>query len=251
MQTSEPRLSIVIATYNAARTFEKCLASIVCQTFRDFEIIIADGLSTDGTIAIIEKYSDAIAYWHSHKDAGVYDAWNQAIEKSTGEYVCFIGADDFLSTPNSLEKIFNQISNLRYDLVLFRGNFIKSGSGKIYTVGAPWNHKTLIKMPICHPGMLHHRTLFDRIGEFNTEYRIASDYDFMLRLPESTKSLFIEENLISIGDGGISRNQYLKQMDEKRRIRSMHPKIGKLRAAFHYYNKLWRIPIAKILNIPY
>ena len=251
MQTSEPRLSIVIATFNAVSTLEKCLASIACQTFRDLEIIIADGLSTDGTIAIIEKYSDAIAHWHSHKDNGIYDAWNQAIEKATGEYICFIGADDYFTNEKSLSIIFGAIGNNTYDLISFQGTFIQSVTNKKYIIGASWDYECLIKMPICHPGLLHHKSLFKKVGTFDTAFQIASDYDFMLKLPKETTSLHLIIPLITISDGGISRNKYHMQMKEKWAIRSKNPRIGKIKATFHYLNKLWRVPIARVLNIPY
>ena len=246
-----PYLSIVIATYNSAKTLEKCLESIKSQTFKDVEVIIIDGLSTDGTIKIINRYKSLISYWKSEKDDGIYDAWNKGVKESSGEYICFVGSDDYLTNQDSLEILRSRIGDQKYDLVLFQGIFLKSDSKKEYIVGSDWNQNQLIKMPICHPGMLHHWSLFDRIGKFNTEFKIAGDYDFMLRLSAETKTLYIDTPLITIMDGGISRSQYLRAMAEKRIIRSRDPRIGKFMATFHYYNKLWRIPIAKFLNIPY
>lgn len=246
-----PLLSIIIATYNAEMTLARCFESVFSQTFKNFEVLVVDGLSTDHTVSIINKFSDKIAYWHSRKDNGVYDAWNQAIEKAAGEYICFIGADDYFTSKDSLSIIFDAIRNSTYDLISFQGTFIQSVTSKEYIIGAPWDYDCLIKMPICHPGLLHHKSLFEKIGNFDLSYRIASDYDFMLRLPKETTSLHLNTPLITISDGGISRNKYHMQMKEKWAIRSKNPRIGKIKAAFHYLNKLWRVPIARALNIPY
>ncbi len=251
MQTSEPRLSIVIATYNAAITLEKCLSSISYQTFRDFELIIVDGLSTDGTIAIIEKHTDAIAYWHSHKDSGIYDAWNQGISKATGDYICFLGADDYFTDESSLLKIFSVIGNKNYDIVASQGKFLIEGGGH-HIIGNPWNQRKLGKrITVCHPGLLHHRSLFERFGKFNTNFRIVGDYEFLLRLPPETTSLHVNSITVNIADGGISRLRYSDMLKEKREAQSQCPRVGKFKAAYNYYEKLCKIPIAKLLGLSY
>ena len=89
-----PRLSIIIATWQAASTFERCLDSIIEQDFKDWELLIADGNSDDGTVDLIRNYEPHIAWWQSKEDGGIYDAWNQALGQARGEYVCFLVADD-------------------------------------------------------------------------------------------------------------------------------------------------------------
>src|SRR5688572_6921120 len=89
-----PRLSIIIATWQASSTLERCLRSIVEQDFTEWELLIADGASTDGTIDLIKEHERHIAWWQSRKDSGIYDAWNHALEEARGEYVTFLGADD-------------------------------------------------------------------------------------------------------------------------------------------------------------
>ena len=227
------------------------MASIACQTFRDIEIIIADGLSTDGTIAIIEKYSDAIAHWHSHKDNGIYDAWNQAIEKATGNYICFLGADDYFADEATLSKLASAIGTNHYDIVSSQGKFLKNGGGH-HIIGKPWNYKKLGKrITVCHPGLLHHRSLFERFGKFDTKYRIVGDYDFLLRLPRETTSLHVDSITVHIADGGISRLRYSEMLNEKRIAQSRCPRIGKFKATYNYYEKLCKIPIARLFGLSY
>ena len=94
--------SIIIATYNAAKYLETALQSVFSQTVNDYELILIDGGSKDGTVEIIKKHQDRIAYWVSEKDQGIYDAWNKGVEQAKGDWVLFIGSDDTL-VPDALE----------------------------------------------------------------------------------------------------------------------------------------------------
>ena len=94
-------ISIVIATYNASATLERCLKSIIPQMNDEIELIIIDGKSNDGTKEILNRYIEWISYTISEKDSGVYDAWNKGIKVAKGDWVMFIGADDIL-LPNAL-----------------------------------------------------------------------------------------------------------------------------------------------------
>ena len=244
-----PMLSIIIATFNAGKTLATCIESILSQNFKSYEILIVDGRSTDSTVSIIEKYQTQIAYWHSKSDAGIYDAWNQGLIQANGEYICFIGADDAFSDDNALTRIFDKVGQHKYDLISSKGLLL--GPRKNHVTGNPWDYKKLgRRITICHPGLMHNRNLFARYGEFDTEYRIAGDYEFLLRLPPETTSLHVAAITVLVGDGGISRAQYMDTLREKRTAQENCPRIGKLRAQFNYYDKLWRIPVAKILNIP-
>lgn len=245
-----PKLSILIATFNAEKTLDSCLKSILAQEFKDFEILIADGLSTDNTVQIIESFSETITYWHSHKDNGIYDAWNQALTKAKGEYICFIGADDCFSDEFALSRIFDRLDSNKYDLISSKGLFL--GFRKSHIIGNPWNYKKLSRrITICHPGLMHHRSLFERFGNFDTKFRIVGDYEFLLRLPPETTSLHVDSINVHVGDGGISRSRYMDMLREKRTAQGNCPRIGKLRAQFNFFDKIWRMPVAKILNIPY
>ena len=89
-------ISIITVSYNAVKTIEQTISSVVNQSYSNIEYIIIDGGSTDGTVDIIKKYEDRIAYWVSEPDGGIYDAMNKGIKVATGDYIQIIGADDFL-----------------------------------------------------------------------------------------------------------------------------------------------------------
>lgn len=245
------RLSIILATYNAAATLERCLQSIVGQSFRDWELVIADGGSTDATAEIVARHRAHVAHWHSAKDAGIYDAWNKALPHAHGEFVCFLGADDTWHGAGALEEMFVAIGSDEYDLVTGRGIHVDSHGRAHHPFGAAWDYDALKRrMTICHPGALHRRALFERHGPFDASYRICGDYDFLLRLPPDTRTLFLDRVLVDVAEGGISRDRRWLMLRERYRAQARAAQVGPLRAAFNLADKLWRIPVARALRIP-
>ncbi len=89
-----PRISVIIAVRNGAGTLQRALDSVFEQTYDDIELIVMDGASSDGTQAILERNAARIAYWRSEPDGGIYQAWNKALDHVTGDWICFLGADD-------------------------------------------------------------------------------------------------------------------------------------------------------------
>ncbi|HWU71600.1 MAG TPA: hypothetical protein VN017_09645, partial [Pseudoxanthomonas sp.] len=117
--------------------------------------------------------------------------------------------------------------------------------------GQPWSYRKVARrMTICHPGALHNRNLFTRFGMFDTSYRIAADYEFLLRLPADSRTLHLNKIIVDVADGGISRSHRWKMLAERYKAQAQCPRIGRLRAAINYADKLWRIPVAHLLGIP-
>ena len=253
MRTNPPvRLSIIIATRNAASTLQRCMDSIFAQTFVDFELIIVDGASRDGTREIIEACADRLAYWHSRPDIGIYDAWNQALVHASGEYVCFLGADDALHAPDTLADIFSAIGDHSFDLVSSRANLRDSAFRLKKTIGHGFEFSGLPRrMTLVHPGLLHRRVLFDRYGLFNTRYRIAADLDFLLRLPSDTAALHLHQVTVEIQDDGICRRQFWARIWERREVHKRCPRVGSLRANLFWADKAWRRPVARLFGLPH
>src|SRR5690348_14220883 len=100
--TEGPRVSLIIAVYNGASTIVKCLNSVAAQTYGSRELIVIDGGSTDGTVDILRCNADQLSYWISEPDTGVYNAWNKGLARARGEWIAFLGADDYLWTPDAL-----------------------------------------------------------------------------------------------------------------------------------------------------
>lgn len=245
-----PRLSIILATWQAAKTLERCIESIVEQEFEGWELLIADGNSSDGTVELIRKYEPHIAWWQSKEDGGVYDAWNQALLKARGEYVCFIGADDAWLDSSSLTRLFEATEGRDYDLITSCGLFVDSATGKSFSFGSAWNYRRIGRRTVvCHPGLLHRRSLFLTYGLFDTQYRIAGDLDFLLRLPRDIKTLHVNANSVIVEAAGISRRNVLERLREQREVLIRCERYGPIRAYLVWVDKLIRLPFARLLNI--
>lgn len=245
-----PRLSIVLATWQAASTLQRCLQSIIDQTFTDWELLLADGGSSDGTIDLIKKYEQQISWWQSEKDEGIYDAWNQALGHARGEYVCFIGADDAWADSGSLARIFSAIGHHEYDIVTSRGLFFDSDTEKSFTFGSAWDYQRVgPRIIVCHPGLLHRRSLFQRYGLFDTHYRITGDLDFLLRLPPDLRTLHVESTSVVVEMAGVSRQNVGARLLEQREVLSRCARYGPMRAYLTWAGKLLRLPIARLLKL--
>lgn len=174
------KLSIITVCRNEVNNIEKTIQSIVNQTFTEFEYIIIDGVSNDGTIDIINKYKDKINIFISESDTGIYNAMNKGINAASGEYILFINGGDYLYNNNIIKEVFEYQpkSEIVYgDILLLNTN------GVYYRQKSPKKPDRffLYHDSIPHPATYVKKSLYDRIGKFNEVYRIASDYDFFLR----------------------------------------------------------------------
>lgn len=247
-----PLLSIIVATFNAERTLDRCLASIVAQTSTQWELIVVDGASTDGTRGIVDRYSDSIAFRVSEPDSGIYDAWNKAVAAARGDYVCFVGADDAFAGATALQTLVDAVGTARYDLVSSRCRWIDTRGKSLGEGGGAWDYRRIgRRMPICHPGLWHARDLFARYGQFDTSYRITADLDFLLRLPRTTRALHVPVVTIDVENAGVSRTQTLRRLREQRRALARTPRFGPRRAWLIWMDKMWRYPVARLLGLPF
>ncbi|WP_188151606.1 glycosyltransferase family 2 protein [Teredinibacter waterburyi] len=243
------KVSIIIAVYNGKETLEKAITSCLEQTYRNKELIIIDGGSTDGTQSILEKYNNDITFWKSEKDRGIYHAWNKAIQHVTGEWLCFIGADDYWAYPKAIEDLIFESQKTGAELVSGKVVIIDSQHNVKRIFGKPWSWKAIKRHHcIAHPGMMHHKVCFERNGSYDEGFKIAGDYDFSLRLGQKTTSSFIDRNFVCMGDSGISHTQIEKTLSEVRDIQAKHPDIGALKANINYIRTRVVVTIKNILG---
>ena len=200
------KISIILATYNAGKYLESALQSIIQQNYTCLEIIIIDGKSQDDTMSIINKYQKNISFWKSEADEGIYDAWNKGIEISTGEWIIFLGSDDVL-LPDSLISYSNFINSLNAEVDIISSKMLYTDKNmKPYrTMGWEWEWpKSQLEMTIAHTGALHSKKLFERVGKFNTNYKIVGDYELLLRAGKNLRAAFLNKVTVMYRDGGVS-----------------------------------------------
>jgi glycosyltransferase involved in cell wall biosynthesis len=227
-----PTASIVMALYNSNDTLTRCLESIVAQDYPAKEIIVIDGGSTDGGIDTLNRFDSQIAHWTSEPDNGIYDAWNKGLAVATGEWVCFLGADDQYSDRHALSAMM-AVARDQPDLEFISGRcrLVGDHGETLKEFGRRWTwNEERERHFICHPGSLHRRTLFDRIGGFDIRYRIAADYDLNLRAGSALRAGYVDRIVLLIGAGGVCRTRPLQVISETFRIQRNHPEIGYLRA---------------------
>jgi len=179
-----PLLSVITVVFNRANYLEDAIKSIVCQSYRNFEYIVIDGNSSDGTLDIIKKYSDEIDYWISEPDGGMYFALNKGIELARGKWIGILHSDDYLYDENCLDKIAAELEFADFDILHSDIYSIISESNeeaKIYQVSSDENI-IASRNSIIHPTVYIRKTVFEKYGNYDISYKSASDYELMVRL---------------------------------------------------------------------
>ncbi|MFT6166286.1 MAG: glycosyltransferase involved in cell wall biosynthesis [Vicingaceae bacterium] len=170
----QPKLSIIVPSYNNADKLTILLESIKSQKFTDFELLIIDGNSTDNTRKTIKDYHPLVSYFVSENDNGIYDAMNKGILASKGEWLYFIGCDDEFYSPTALLDVFKQ--EVTTASVMYGKIFNKT---KQKTEGEVIQTKTeLITTSIWHQSVFYRRSVFDKFGLYDLNYPIAADVVF-------------------------------------------------------------------------
>lgn len=174
-------VSIIIATFNAAKTLSKALDSVLSQTYQDWECIIVDGVSKDNTINIVKEYvqKDSRFRYISEPDKGIFDAYNKGWKIAKGEWVYYLGADDSLNEKALSEIFVNKLDN--FDVIY--GNVIIAFSNGDVKYQRPYSPTSLkYKMFACHQSILVKRDMMEKMNGFNIVYPISADFDMMQRI---------------------------------------------------------------------
>ncbi len=208
-------ISIITVVYNGEEFLEETILSVINQSYDNVEYIIIDGGSTDGTVDIIKKYEDKIDYWVSEKDKGIYDAMNKGIDVVRGDFLFFLGADDCLSC-DIINNIFSTDKN-NYDLIY--GN-VKYNTGLV--IKSKFSFKTYLHNTIHHQAAFYSKTFFN-IFRYDTNYKIAADYELNLIIFLNNKKSFYFNEIFSVClEDGISRTEVEKSYEEMNKIRAKH-----------------------------
>ena len=226
-----PLFTIVTAVYNQEKDIEKTILSITGQTFSDYEYVVVDGGSDDGTVEILRKFEECITYWLSEPDRGIYDAYNKGVAFSSGRWVLFLNADDCLHSPEVLSDAAIYLGQSKAAPRLMYGTVHEvDGSGKLIRISGAADSDDFRKwwgMPFQHQGLFTARELFEKFGLFNhTAFRVLADYDFLMRFCSrgGEKPRFIPVTIATARRGGISTclAEQFRIFRENQTIRKKH-----------------------------
>ena len=234
---SKPLLTVITASYNAIAGLRKTVASVAGQRGDGVEHVIIDGGSTDGTGAYLESRGDKIR-WVSEPDDGIADALNKGVAMARGDYVLILQAGDTFADPNVLNAV-EPFLDGRSDIVSGPVIFIRDGQQRLWPAGN-LSKRMALHMTMPHQGMFCHRHLFDRIGLFDTKYRITMDYDWLMRAWRAgAKSSRFDKPIAIMPDDGVSSRVDWPGMStrlrEVRRLHFSHAKSATGRIAYRAY----------------
>ncbi|MER2998323.1 glycosyltransferase family 2 protein [Pontibacter populi] len=204
------KVSIITIVYNNRETIADAVASVLEQTYPDIEYIVVDGLSTDGTIEILNQYGDKISRFVSEKDGGLYDAINKGIKLATGDVIGFLHSDDIFYSPNSIALVAEAFEAKNTDSVYGDLLYVqRANTEKVVRnwVSGDYNRQSFLYgwMPP-HPTFYVKREVYQRLGLYNTEFKSAADYELMLRYlyKHQITTTYIPEKLVKMRVGGKS-----------------------------------------------
>ena len=202
--------SVITVCYNSEKTIAATIESVLNQNVTDFEYVIIDGKSTDTTIDIIQSYKQKFVdkgiefRWISEPDKGIYDAFNKGVLEAKGKWISFLGSDD-IYLENALNTYQRElIENI--EITDFIHSNVNLENKKLYK--GKWNWKGFKRrMTIPHVGGFHNRDYFDNYGLFDTTYKIAGDYELLLRAKDKLRTHWIDETTVLMSEGGVSNQQ--------------------------------------------
>ena len=207
-------ISLITATYNSGKTVEDTLRSVLAQTYKEIDYWVVDGGSKDDTMDIVRKYEPLFGgrlHWISEPDRGIYDAMNKGISNSTGDVVGILNSDDHFTSNDVLERVAAEMqADNTLDAVYGDIHFIKDGApDRIvrYYSSKPFRPFWLRFgfMP-AHPSFYARREVFEKHGLYSLDYKIAADYDMMVRLflKHRIKAKYMPMDFVTMLMGGLS-----------------------------------------------
>lgn len=223
----KPLISIVTASYNAVETIENTILSVINQDYPNLEYIIIDGGSTDGTVDIIKKYQNRIAYWVSELDNGLYYAMNKGITVATGDWVTMRNCGDLFAEKDSLSKLFKDPIDPTVD-------FLCAAAYRITDLGYYIAKSRDItqnnyKMTVVHPATFV-RTSWHKQNLFNTKYRVCADYNLIYTsVQKGRKFEFRNIPIVIFPEGGYSSVHWDKGYREGCSVRGQGAFWGRIK----------------------
>jgi glycosyltransferase involved in cell wall biosynthesis len=212
-----PKVSIITVSFNSIKTISDTIDSVLSQTYTNIEYIILDGSSTDGTVELVNSYGSRISKFISEPDKGIYDAINKGIHLATGSIIGILNSDDFFYNNEVVEKVAALFSESEIDAVFGDAQFVdpiktskvvRYYSSKLFNPG-----KFKFGYMPAHPSFYVKKELFERLGYYKADYKIAADFELLVRFLYINKIQYKYLNMpfISMRTGGISNKSIVSK----------------------------------------
>ncbi len=248
------KVSIIIATYNAEEYLNKAIESVLNQNYQNLELIIVDGLSKDNTINILDSYGDKIKYI-SEKDKGISDAFNKGIKNSTGDFIYFLGADDFFLADNVVEEMIKGVS---INDMIICGKIKRvdiTGEKCLWIAPKSLNFRRrslLFKMSLPHQAIFMNREFFNRYGNFEVENKYSMDYELLLRAYKEFPKVIMKDILVAAWrEGGIGADRTLDVLKGYRDIKIKNKVQSMWFIYFVYFLDVFKYRLKSFINGSY
>lgn len=202
-----PTLSVITAVRNGMPYVEQTINSVLMQNYRALEYIVIDGGSTDGTVDVIKSHESGIVKWISESDEGIADAFNKGLSFATGDYLLFLNSDDALANPNVLNAMAKRIVESGSPALIYGDcDVLDRDSDKIlYRAAIKFSRNGLRRgQMLPHPSLFANRSYFEKYGSFDARFKIAMDYEWLLRGGLKERIVHVPLLVTNVRTGGIS-----------------------------------------------
>lgn len=213
--TARPSVSIITVTFNSVETVADTINSVLWQTYQNFQHVIVDGGSTDGTIELIQKFEDNYRgrlKWTSGPDLGIYDAMNKGVALATGDIIGILNSDDLYVDQNVLEDIVTTFGESNCDFLYADLIYVDRTDLDVTTrVWIAGDGRFALGWNPPHPTLYLRKSVYELHGSYEAGYKIAADYDYMIRLfdPKSSlKASYLRRTIVKMRQGGESTKSY-------------------------------------------
>ncbi len=238
------KLSIITINYNNYDGLLKTIKSVITQTNKDFEWIVIDGGSTDGSRELIEQYQHHMSYWCSESDKGIYHAMNKGVEKATCDYLQFLNSGDIYENNQVVEKILPYLQGSDICLSnMYHSSHVGTPAVNPSTLAPQELLNTIAFKGIMHPASYTRKDLLDRVGRFREDFRIISDWWFFFQaiVIGNASVSYIPVVSVVFDETGVSSTQPTIALEEKRKLCREYVALGQL---FQFYQENYEIVTA-------